>query len=158
MIQGKRDQGYTVGDNSRGSNRVAAVFLLRADGALLMQRRDNKPGLPLAGMWAPPGGHCEDGESIIACARREFREETGYDCADLNMLGSFIDDHVRNHPPYPLTVFWSKYDGLQAVQCFEGEAMEFIQRERASSFEIPSYLLAIWDQAIAALRERDKDR
>ena len=133
------------------NRKVASVFLLRDDGALLLQHRDDKPGLPLAGKWAPPGGHCEPGEDAGHCARRELREETGYDCAELKLLGSFVDDNVEGQPPYPLTVFWARYDGVQAPQCLEGQAVEFVERGRASSYEIPRYLLGIWDRAIDAL-------
>ncbi len=103
-------------------------------------------------MWTPPCGHCEPGEPIETCARRELREETRYECAELNALGSFIDTNVQGHPPYPLTVFWCLYDGLQALQCLEGQAVQFIERQRAANYEIPQYLIAIWDRAIAALR------
>jgi ADP-ribose pyrophosphatase YjhB (NUDIX family) len=133
---------------------VAAIFLLRDDGTLLLQHRDNKPELSLAGKWAPPGGHCEAGEDLEICARRELREETGYDCAELNQLGSFVDDHDENHPPYPLTVFWARYDGIQQPQCFEGQAMEFIRREEIGNYEIPQYLIEIWDRAIETFEQR----
>lgn len=133
---------------------MAAVFLLREDGALLMQHRDNKPGLPLAGMWVPPGGHCQPGEAIEDCARRELMEETGYDCKELKLLGSFLDDNVENHPAYPLTVFCARYDGVQSLECMEGQAIEFVARESVSSFEIPPYLIEIWDRAITALNNQ----
>lgn len=135
-------------------SKVAAIFLLRDDGALVLQHRDDKPGLPLAGKWAPPGGHCEADEDVEICARRELREETGYDCDELNLLGSFLDDHVENHPAYPLTVFWAPYDGVQKLQCFEGQAIEFVRREEISNYEIPQYLIGIWDRAINAFNQR----
>ena len=57
--------------------RIGGVVLLRADGAGLLQHRDDKPGLSAAGLWVFPGGHCEPGETCRECARREFLEETG---------------------------------------------------------------------------------
>lgn len=140
--------------SSFDNKKVASIFLLRDDGALLLQHRDNKPGLALAGKWTPLGGHCEAGENIEACARRELREETGYDCRELNLLGSFIDDNVENHPAYPLIVFWARYDGVQSLRCLEGQAIEFVKRDEVSSYEIPQYLVKIWDEAIAALEKR----
>lgn len=137
--------------------KVASIFLLRDDGALLLQHRDNKPGLPLAGKWAPPGGHCEAGEEIEVCARRELSEETGYQCERLHLLYSFIDKNVEHHAPYPLTVFWAPFDGVQKLTCSEGQALEFIERERASSYEIPHYLIAIWDQVIAASNKKKQE-
>ena len=139
------------------NKRVAAVFLLRDDGALLLQHRDDKPGLPLADRWAPPGGHCEEGEAIELCARREFREETGYDCAELNLLDSFMDDNVEGVPAYPLTAFWTRYDGVQRVETREGQAMKFIERDRASSYDIPQYLIDLWERAIIALNHRTRN-
>jgi 8-oxo-dGTP pyrophosphatase MutT (NUDIX family) len=135
------------------NRRVASVFLLRDDSALLLQHRDNKPGLPLAGKWAPPGGHCEPFEQLEDCARREFAEETGYRLNKLSLLGSFLDDNVEGHPPYHLTVFWAIYDGKQELHCGEGQAIEFIERERVSEYDVPQYLVPIWDRAMAAMHE-----
>lgn len=129
---------------------VAAVVLLREDGAALLQHRDDKPGLSHAGMWTPPGGHCEPGESVEDCARREFWEETGYTCGILHGLVSFVDDHVEGAPPCRLTVFWARYDGVQQVVCREGQDLSFVERRRAGSLPIPAYLIGVWDLAIAA--------
>lgn len=130
---------------------VAAVFLLRSDGAALFQLRDDKPNLRHAGMWVPPGGHQEPWEPIAACARRELREETGYDCPDPRRLAAFTDDQGDGWPPYELTVFWARYDGAQPLRCMEGRDLRFIERREAATFPIPSYLVPIWDMAIAAL-------
>lgn len=130
---------------------VAAALLLRSDGAALLQHRDNKPGLRNAGMWGPPGGHAEPGESMRDCARRELREETGYDAADLQFLTSF-DDTVDG-PVYCLTIFWSRYDGVQSVVCYEGQEVAFIQRSKAANYAIPTFILRAWDAALAAVGE-----
>lgn len=42
-----------------------------------MIQRDNKPGLPYAGMWDLPGGGREGNETPLQCAAREVREELG---------------------------------------------------------------------------------
>jgi 8-oxo-dGTP pyrophosphatase MutT (NUDIX family) len=129
---------------------VAAVFLLRDDGAALLQHRDDKPGLTHAGEWVPPGGHCEPDEPLDACGRREFLEETGYKCATLIPLASYVDDHDDGRAPEHLTVFWDRYDGVQPVACYEGQAVEFVERHRASSYAIPHFILRLWDLALAA--------
>jgi 8-oxo-dGTP pyrophosphatase MutT (NUDIX family) len=137
--------------NSTCSERaVAAVVLLREDNAALLQHRDDKPGLRHAGMWVPPGGHCEPDEAMESCARREMREETGYECDNLNWLISFEDGYAEGWPSYPLTVFWAWYDGVQSVRCMEGQALQFVERNLTQSHPMPPYLIEVWDLAIAA--------
>lgn len=131
--------------------RVGAVILLREDGAALLQLRDNKEGLRNAGMWVPPGGHAEPGEAIEMCAHREFLEETDYNCSNLQLLTDF-EDSIDGWPTYQLTVFWGYYDGVQKTQCNEGQELKFISRDDASSYNIPMYLINIWDMAINAAK------
>ena len=138
--------------------RVAAVVLLRADGAALLQHRDDLPGLSHAGKWTPPGGHCEPGESIEECARREFFEETGYRLVGLHWLTSFLDDNAPGVPPLWLTVFWASYDGAQRLVCREGQALRFIERSEVAAYPIPGYLVDIWDRAVAACHRAGDDR
>ena len=126
-------------------NQVAAVFVLREDGAALLQHRDDKPGLRDAGKWVPPGGHRDDGESLDACARRELQEETDYECDVLHWLRAFEPGpwpHCRLH------LFWTLYDGVQTVVCREGQALQFVKREAACYYPIPEPLLQVWDEAI----------
>ena len=128
-------------------DRVSAVYLLRVDNAALMQHRDDKPGLQHAGLWVPPGGHCECGEGTVDCARREFLGETCYLCEHLEFLLSFRDEQ-EGWAPYDVTVFWTRYDGKQRLECREGQGLEFIRREDVADFFIPAYLVDIWDIAI----------
>jgi 8-oxo-dGTP pyrophosphatase MutT (NUDIX family) len=88
-----------------GKGKVGGIVLLRGDGAALLQHRDDKPGLPHAGLWVFPGGHCEAGEPIEACARREFFEETGYRCEDVHELETIRELAVEGFPAIHLTVF-----------------------------------------------------
>src|SRR5690349_20633338 len=137
------------------ADRVAAIILLRRDGAALLQHRDDKPGLRHAGMWVPPGGHAEPGELVLDCARRELREETEYDASDLRFLLS-QEDAVEGWPAYQLTFFWCWYDGIQSLACHEGQALAFIERSKAENYPIPTYLIDAWDAALAAAASMEK--
>jgi 8-oxo-dGTP diphosphatase len=67
-----------------------AVFGLAVDGLrVLLIRRGHEP---FAGRWALPGGFLEMDEPIEAGARRELREETGFDAnGPVHFLGAYGD-------------------------------------------------------------------
>ena len=130
-------------------DKVAAILMLRDDGAALLQHRDNKPGLRCAGMWGLPGGRAESGESMLDCARRELLEETEYTASDLKFLLS-LDGTDEYGASFMVTFFWCQYDGKQPVVCHEGQAMSFVERALAESYAIPHYLFNIWDGGLAA--------
>src|SRR3954462_534946 len=73
----------------------AAVFLLTKDRRLILQLRDDKPGVNYPGRIGAFGGSAEHGETPADCALRELAEETGLQAAadDLHRLGavSMID-------------------------------------------------------------------
>jgi 8-oxo-dGTP diphosphatase len=54
---------------------------------LLIQRKAD----PFQGKWALPGGFVDENERLIDAARRELREETGVEQADLEQLHAFGD-------------------------------------------------------------------
>lgn len=138
--------------NTQKFSRVGAVMLIRRDGAVLLQLRDLKEGLRNSGKWVPPGGHAEPDEDMKTCARRELLEETGYDCPEMQFLLEF-EDHVKGWPSYMLTVFWAFFDEIQQFQCFEGQDLKFINRDKADSYDIPNYLLEIWDKTLKAAKK-----
>jgi len=134
--------------------RVAGMLMLRDDGAALFQHRDEKPGLREPGKWGLVAGARRPGESPEACARRELEEETGYVCTDLEWLARFYLAHEPGHADAEVTVFWSRYDGIQPLRCFEGQAIRFLERQRAAEYPIVTYLLGFWDLAVIALHAR----
>jgi 8-oxo-dGTP diphosphatase len=65
--------------------RLGAYAWCERDGAVLLTRvSDDGPG---GGLWTLPGGGLDFGESPEDGARREVREETGYDVALGDLLG-----------------------------------------------------------------------
>lgn len=132
-------------------NIVCAVVLLNSNEDALLQLRDEKAGLPASGLWVFPGGHTEPGESILTCAKREFLEETNYNCTNLRWLMQ-IDDSFLNQTPTNLHILWDHYDGYSQIICQEGQALKFISRKRAIDIAVPDYLVAIWDLVLLATR------
>jgi 8-oxo-dGTP diphosphatase len=56
------------------------------DGRVLLIRRKNEP---FKGAFALPGGFVDIGETVEAGCRREVREETGVEVADLALVGVY---------------------------------------------------------------------
>jgi transketolase len=132
------------------ARQVATVFILRQDGAALLQHRDDRPGLRRAGMWVPPGGGVDAGEPAEACARREIREETSYVCGELHRLDEVDDDPGDGGPAEQLHVFWTRYDARQTLVCLEGQDLRFVTRQAAAGYRMPAFLVNLWDRALAA--------
>jgi ADP-ribose pyrophosphatase len=69
---------------------VATVAPLLADGRVVLLRQ-YRP-LVAAELWELPAGTMEPGESPETCARRELREEAGYEAGRLEPLGEALAD------------------------------------------------------------------
>jgi 8-oxo-dGTP diphosphatase len=117
----------------------AAAILVNPDHQVLLQQRDEKPGLPLAGWWTLFGGRAEPGETPDENIRRELTEELE------------IPPEVRwwkmyQHGPYDR-------DGLQIVVnqhiyvgrvdlpeneivFHEGQAVKFVSRDELNTMRI----------------------
>lgn len=66
---------------------VALVTAGPVPKVLLIRRKHD----PFAGRWALPGGFVDANERLIDAARRELKEETGLDHADLEQFHTFGD-------------------------------------------------------------------
>ena len=67
---------------------VVVHALLWRRGAVVLLRRARTGYLD--GWYALPGGHLQRGESIVECAMREIREETGIDVAASQLRGAAV--------------------------------------------------------------------
>lgn len=72
------------------------VFRAGARGAEFLQLR--RAGATMRGTWQPIMGHVEPGESAVACAARETREEAGLDVRGPECAGFWALESV--HPFY----------------------------------------------------------
>ncbi|MDP9239014.1 MAG: NUDIX domain-containing protein [Chloroflexota bacterium] len=57
---------------------IAVGLIVADDGRVLLQHRDDTPGLPGVGLWGFFGGHMEPGERPAAAFLREMQEELGW--------------------------------------------------------------------------------
>lgn len=85
----------------------AIAVLVRDDRALLVQRGK----MPDAGLWGFPGGHVEPGETALAAAVRELREETGVRATAVEYLTNI--DVLRTDPDGAIVAHYL----LAAVLC-----------------------------------------
>ena len=132
----------------RVASASAAVFLVDGNGRILMQHRDDVPGINNPGCWAVPGGGLEPGEGPQEAARREFREETGYELCDIAFLSSDIVSSLDG-TPHSRTFFWSLYDGVQPVECREGQALQFMRLEAAAGLRLSPGVAELLPRAVA---------
>lgn len=67
--------GQSMSQNDIG---FACALLIDTEGRLLLQQRDEIPGIRFPGTVGCFGGRRENGESTLECVVREIYEETGY--------------------------------------------------------------------------------
>jgi len=111
----------------------ALLLLVRDDGAVLLQHRDDNPAIDYPGLWAIPGGANEPGEQPIAAAVREIEEETGYRIAPEALKLIVRRTDAKNGVPVLRHYFWAAYDGRQPVLCLEGQEMRWVHEPETAN-------------------------
>ncbi len=78
----------------RESDGFVVIFALTPEGRVLLGR-EYRYGCDAIGLELP-AGNISPGEDPAACARRELREETGYEAASIEAIGSWYAEPVRS--------------------------------------------------------------
>lgn len=109
-------------------NHGAGIVVVRDDGAVLMQHRDNKPGIFGPDHWGYPAGSVDEDEDFKEAAIRELKEETGY---EPNKLFELTDEVYTRSDGQQVNrhIYWTPYDNHQEIQCNEGQEMRFVKVE-----------------------------
>jgi ADP-ribose pyrophosphatase len=88
---------------------IASVYAETPDGRIVVLR-SYRHGVRRICLGVP-GGHIDEGEAPLEAARRELREETGYEAAEWRLLGSYITN--ANHRCQ--TAYYFKATGCRPV-------------------------------------------
>ncbi len=103
-----------------GTAQVAIAILYQGD-RVLMQLRDNTPGIVYPGHWGFFGGHLEPGETPEVALLRELQEEIGYVPPQVTLFGQYPGEFALRHVfQAPLTV------GLDQLVLGEGWDMQLL--------------------------------
>lgn len=117
-------------------HRIVRVFLVNAQGQILLQRRS----LGLAdnpGKWDQSvGGHVDEGEDYEQAGLRETQEELGVTPTEIKIVGKFYterpsdDGHIRRFN----TVFVARHDGPVSPNPEEVAEVQWLTLKEVSSW------------------------
>ena len=111
-----------------GRRPVAGAVLLRSDGAVLLQHRDDIAGISNPGVWSLFGGGLEADESAEAGMLRELREEIGTTPSSFRPL--IVIEGART----VFDLFLARLDvPLDELVLGEGQGMAFVDPQAALS-------------------------
>ncbi len=168
-IQRARDEGKLVLCMGAGSidgwvreqlaiATTAGTILVAPDGSLLLQQRDDKPGINDPGMLTAFGGSVEEHETPRQGAVRELHEETNLDFKpeDLRYLITFLRPLPLNGQPRHMTYFTLSNVATSNLEIYEGLGYQSIAvTEEATS---QSQLTEATILAVNAYKDRSRGR
>ncbi len=104
------------------------LIIDNAEGEILLQLRDDKPGLECPNCWGTFGGQIEEGETPQEALLREVREELNYG------VESPVLYHVYSFDGYDIYMFSTidKKTTLNDFDVREGQRAGFFSREAAT--------------------------
>ena len=130
--------------------RLTTLCYIEREGSLLMLHRIKKNQDENAGKWIGIGGHLEEGESPLACVRREALEETGLTLDHLRLRGiiTFILPDWGDEITF---LYTASACGEPRWDCPEGE-LKWVPRK-----DVPALPLWEGDRVFLPLMETRED-
>lgn len=109
-----------------GSN--AEVLLVREDGSIIVQVRDDKPGISNPGYISTFGGHIEEGEDPLDAAVREINEETNLNITkeQLQFYGTRQKTKLIHGEDWTVHYFIAKPVSDDGLEVYEGQGYTII--------------------------------
>lgn len=115
----------------------AVSALVFRDGAVLLVKRRDEPS---RGLWSPPGGSAELGETVEQAAAREAREETGVIARPARVLGIrdvvVRDEGGRVRWHYVLFAVLCDYVSGEAFPASDAENARFILLKDLGEYDL----------------------
>lgn len=140
----KKDQG--VSNNRFRIIPRTLIFITQGDRLLLIK------GHPQKRIWANLyngiGGHIERSEDVLSAARRELKEETGLDVADLRLCGIVMVD-AGEDTGIGLFVFRGSTD-QQPLENSEEGILEWIPLDRLADYPLVEDLPVLLPRVLKA--------
>lgn len=136
---------------------IAVGLIVAEDGRMLLQLRDNKPGLTGAGKWGFFGGHVEPDEAPSEAFLREMSEELGWRPRHFERYDTLLVDgdgwRVTSH------AFAAHLDEpLDALTLGEGQAMQLFPPGALPADATPSVRAMITEFAASESYRRVRKR
>ncbi len=115
--------------------RSAAIILI-FEGKALLQLRDDSPNISYPNTWGfAGGGHMDEGETFLLAAQRELKEETGY--VSKNPIEFMTTEYTLPNGTHVKAVrFYEHYDGMQKLNCYEGQKITFASPEEIDTMNM----------------------
>jgi 8-oxo-dGTP diphosphatase len=92
---------------------IGCEIFLKQENSLLFGKRKDCYG---EGTWGLPGGHLEQGESLVECAKRELKEELGIEGIKFTLIT--ITDNIDERGHYVHASFLLE-NFVGEIQCME---------------------------------------